>query len=133
MRKLCLLLLLQVATLALLAQQNEDAQPHEPLNPQKDKKEFQGFTIRLKPAPGNTYLFDILRRGTPAGAPLHHNPVTMLPQGFNSKADAYKVAEWMIKKQKKTGHIPPVLPPHIAKTLNISVEKLYNQNKPARL
>ena len=95
---------------------------HSNLNnvePGKRPKEMNGYSIRLKMAPGNTVLFDLLKDQHPV---FNHsmNPVTMLPQGFASKADAYKVAEWMIGKYGAQGHFPPMLPPGVAKQLNVA-------------
>lgn len=114
MKKISLILLLQIVLGTLHAQQHPMV-----LNPVKDKKEMNGYTIRLKMAPGNTVLFDLLKGQQPV---FNHsmNPVTMLPQGFASKEDAFKVAEWMINKYGAQGHFPPMVPPGVAKQLNVS-------------
>jgi hypothetical protein len=79
-------------------------QPPLLLDPVKDKREVQGYTIQLRPAPGNTVLFEIFNHGHP----MH--PVTMLPEGFLTKAEAYKVAEWMIKEYGRQPHpFPPMV------------------------
>jgi len=114
MKKFSLILLLQIVLGTLYAQQHPML-----LIPVKDKKEKDGYTIRLKMAPGNTVLFDLLKGQQPV---FNHsmNPVTMLPQGFSSKEDAFKVAEWMIDKYGAQGHFPPMVPPGVAKQLNVA-------------
>jgi hypothetical protein len=88
----------------------------------KDTKTVGEFTVRLRLAPANTFLFDILKDNKPIG--FHpNNPATMLPIGFDKKEDAFKVAEWQIKEYRKTGHFMPFVPPHIARELNIPVFK----------
>jgi hypothetical protein len=95
-------------------------QPPLLLDPVKDKKEVQGYTIQLRPAPGNTVLFEIFKQGRPMYQhPMH--PVTMLPEGFPTKEEAYKVAEWMIKEYGRQPHpFPPMVPPHVTKELKVS-------------
>ena len=114
MKKISLILLLQIVLVTLHAQQHPIV-----LNPVKDKKEMKGYTIRLKMAPGNTVLFDLLKGQQPV---FNHpvNPVTMLPQGFSSKEDAFKVAEWMIDKYGAQGHFPPMVPPDVTRKLNLA-------------
>jgi len=92
MKKISLILLLQMILGILHAQQHPML-----LDPINDKKEKGGYSIRLKTAPGNTILFDLLKDQQPVFKQAM-NPVTMLPQGFSSKEDAFKVAEWMIDK-----------------------------------
>jgi hypothetical protein len=98
------------------------AQRHEPVNPQKDKQNIEGFMVRLKEAPGNTYLFDILKEGKPVSVQVQ-NPFTMSQQGFGKKEDNYKVAKWLIREYKTTGHFPLMIPPHIAHELKLDVFK----------
>jgi hypothetical protein len=73
------------------------AQRGEPVNPQKDKREFKGFTIRLFPAMGGTYGYDIAK-GKQALVHQSSNPFTNSPLGLYNKEDAYKVAQWQIKQ-----------------------------------
>jgi hypothetical protein len=88
------------------------------IDPVKDKREKNGYTIQLKMAPSNTVLFDIWQTGKPVfNQP--NNPVTMLPQGFESKDDAWKVAEWMVGEYNGQAHFPPMVPPHVARQLNV--------------
>ena len=52
MKKIYLLMILQMTVFAVFAQKNEsfNLQRPEPVNPMKDKQEYQGYTIRLMPA-----------------------------------------------------------------------------------
>lgn len=95
----------------------------EPVNPIKDKKEYQGYTIRLLPAmpmPGRmgSYAFDILRDNKPVVHQVQ-NPLPFFPKGLQKKDDAYKAAQWIIQEYQKTGHWQNVLPPHVAHDLRI--------------
>jgi hypothetical protein len=80
------------------------AQTHEPVNPQKDKLEFEGYTIRLMPAMGGTYGYYITKEKQLV---VHqgYNPFTNSPMGLNNKEDVYKVAKWQIN-QLKAGKSP---------------------------
>src|SRR5450432_1492192 len=109
MKKIFLLIILQIAVFALFAQKNEPAsvQRPEPVNPLKDKQEYEEFTIRLMPAmptPASigSYGFDILKDNKPV---VHQfqNPLPFSPKGIQKKDDAYKIAQWMIREYKKTG------------------------------
>ena len=73
------------------------AQRGEPVNPQKDKQEFKGYTIRLLPAMGGTYGYDIVR-GKQRVVHQSYNPFTLSPMGLSKKEDAYKVAQWQIQQ-----------------------------------
>lgn len=87
------------------------AQRHEPVDPQKDRVDFKGYTIRVLPAPGG-YGYVILKdkqlvlyqRG---------NPFTGSPQGLRSKEDVYKVARWQIQNIKE----PPAIAPRPPQSL----------------
>ena len=105
---------------------NINVQRPEPVNPMKDKQEYQGYTIRLMPAmpaPGSmgSYGFDILKDNKPV---LHQvrNPLPFYPKGIQKKEDAYKIAQWMISEYTNTGHWPKIVPPHIARELKIDVD-----------
>jgi hypothetical protein len=98
------------------------AQRGEPVNPQKDKREFKGYTIRLLPAMGGTYGYDIIK-GKQRVVHQSYNPFTNSPMGLRKKEDAYKVAQWQIQQlkegkelsagrsidQEKTTKLPPTL------------------------
>lgn len=76
------------------------AQQHEPVDPQKDKIEFQGYTIKLNPGESGGYGYDIFLGNTLV---VHQgkNPFTMAPVGLEKKQDVYKVAKWQIQELKK--------------------------------
>lgn len=94
----------------------------EPVNPMKDKQEYQGYTIRLMPAlptpqSMGSYGFDILKDNKPV---VHQFQSPLLsPKGLQKKDDAYKVAQWMIREYNKTGHWQTMVPPYIANELKI--------------
>src|SRR4051794_22957953 len=92
------LLLFAIATLA---------QTHEPVNPQKDKLDFEGYTIRLLPAMGGTYGYYIVKEKELV---VHqgYNPFTLSPFGLSTKEDVYKIAKWQIN-QLKAGKSPTSL------------------------
>jgi hypothetical protein len=106
------------------------AQPPTMPNVFGEKKIIQGMNVLLRPAPGNTYLFDILPSGKEPIPPMLNNPVTLLPEGFETKEQAFKAAEWMISEYKKTGHFQPFIPSHVARELNIPTHpSLKRQNR----
>src|SRR4051812_29456862 len=71
------------------------AQSSKLLHRQKDKIEFHGYTIKLLPAMGGTYGYDILK-GRLLLVRQSYNPFTMAPVGLRQKDDVYKVAKWQI-------------------------------------
>ena len=80
------------------------AQTHEPVNPQKDKLDFEGYNIRLLPAMGGTYGYYITK-GKELVVHQGYNPFTNSPMGLINKEDVYKVAKWQIN-QLKAGKSP---------------------------
>src|SRR5436190_21430924 len=114
MQKIYLLGFLLIGSLTIFAQKNV------PANPQKDKQEYEGYTINIIPAKGSTYLFDIMQGPIQLTRGMQNNPATMLPKGFDSKDDAYKVAKWMIKQYEKDRHLPGMVPPHVLDELKIN-------------
>jgi hypothetical protein len=54
------------------------------------------------------------------------NPINMLPEGFTTKEDAFKVAEWMIKEYGNQNHLPPMVPPHVLHELKIKDQSTYH-------
>ena len=96
------------------------AQQHEAFNQDKDIKEIQGLTIRLRPAPGNTYLYEIYKGNTPVVF-QNNNPFNESFRGFVSKEDAFKTAMWAIKEYKKGGTMPNKASMQVARQLNIQV------------
>ena len=130
MKKIFLLMILQIAVCTLFAQKHEpvNVQRPEPVNSMKDKKEYQGYTIRLMnamPMTGSmgSYGFDILKDNKPV---VHQfkNPLPFSPKGIQKKEDAYKIAQRMIQEYKNTGHWQNIVPPHIAHELKIETNSL---------
>ena len=80
------------------------AQRSAPVNPQKDKLDFEGYTIRILPAMGGTYGYDILK-GKQRIVHQYYNPFTPSPFGLSNKEDVYKLAKWQIN-QLKAGKQP---------------------------
>ena len=76
------------------------AQKQEPVNPQKDRQEFEGYIIRLLPAMSGTYGYDIFK-GNERVLHQSRNPFTFSPMGLRTKEDAYKIAQWQIKQLKE--------------------------------
>ncbi len=125
MKMICLFIAFQIAVLFAIAQKKEhvNLKRPEPVNPVKDKQDYQGYAIRLLPAlpvaesRGN-YGFDILKDNKPVVHQLK-NPMPFAPKGIQKKEDAYKIAQWMIREYKNTGHWQTSMPPHIAHQLKI--------------
>ena len=125
MKKVYLLIILQLAVFGVIAQKKGplNLKQPEPVNPMKDKREYQGYTIRLMPAMPTpqrmrSYGFDILKNNISVVHQLK-NPLPFAPKGIQKKEDAYKVAQWIIQDYKKTGHWQNSMPPHIARQLQI--------------
>src|SRR5688500_11693946 len=102
MKRIYLLIMLQIVACTLFAQKNE------PVNPMTDKQEYEGYTVRLMPAMAGQestviYGFYILKDNKPV---VHQfqNPLPFSPKGIQKKEDAYKIAQWMIREYKNTGH-----------------------------
>lgn len=76
-----------------------NAQINEPVNTKKDKVDYQGYSIRLLPAVGGTYGYNILK-GKELIVHQAYNPFTMSPIGLRKKNDVYKVAKWQINQLK---------------------------------
>jgi hypothetical protein len=79
-----------------------NAQHSRPVNPAKDKIEFQGYTVRLLPAMSGTFGYDILS-GKALVLRQTCNPFTMAPVGLRQKADVYKIAKWQIVHMDRPG------------------------------
>ena len=76
------------------------AQNHEPVNFQKDKMEFEGYTIRLLPAMAGTYGYYI-RKDKQLVVYQTQNPFSHSRMGLSKKEDVYKLAQWQIKQLKE--------------------------------
>ena len=91
MKKIYLLMILQIVLFAVFAQKHEpvNVQRPEPVNPMKDKQEYQGYTIRLMPAmpvPSSmgSYGFDILKDNKPV-VPHFKTRCPILLKGYKKK------------------------------------------------
>ncbi len=123
MKKICLLLILQIFVCSLFAQKQEPVavQRPEPVNPMKDKQEYQGYTIRLlhtipvQPGAGN--LNFIILKDNRLVMQAHQNPANFPIVKIKTKEEAYKVARWFIDDFKRTGHWQISIPPHIINEL----------------
>ena len=93
-------------------------QQAEKFNPEKDKREINGYTIRLMPMPANTFGFFIMKGNKPVYSQLS-DPFSHRPIGFKSKEDAYKLAEWVTGEDSKNGRPPMKIPLSVAKQLNL--------------
>jgi len=94
------------------------AQQVEKFNPEKDKREINGYTVRLMPMPANTFGFFIMKGNKPVYSQFS-NPFSNRPVGFKSKEDAYKLAEWVAGEDSKNGRPPVAIPPTVLKQLNL--------------
>jgi hypothetical protein len=94
------------------------AQQTEKFNPEKDKREVNGYTIHLMHMPANTFGFFIMKGKKPVYSQLN-DPFSHSPIGFKTKEDAYKLAEWVVGEDSKKGRPPMVIPPSVAKQLNL--------------
>jgi len=98
------------------------AQQAEKFNPEKDKREINGYTIHLMPMPANTFGFFIMKGKKPVYSQLS-DPFSHSPVGFKNKEDAYKLAEWVAGEDSKNGRPPRTIPPSVAKQLNLQSTK----------
>ena len=120
MKKIYLLAFLFLASLTMQAQRPEPRGPlRDHVHPGKDVREEGGYTIRLRQG-ADTYHY-MLFRGNNIVSNKEHDPQMLMPLGFEKKADAFKAATWAIKEQRKTGHFPTFLPPHVAQELGIDL------------
>lgn len=108
-----------IAVLLLSFAQCLRAQQAEKFDPKNDKKEINGYTVRLVPVPGNTFGFAIVKGNKAVWSQLN-NPFTQGQEGFRVKADAYKLAEWIVQQDSRDGKIPAYIPQELAKQLNIT-------------
>jgi hypothetical protein len=93
MKKFYLLLLTQLLVSILFAQVTG------PVNPQVEKLEYEGYTIRLFSLSAGSIGYDIFTNNKLI---LHQsfNPFTGGSIGLNSKEEAYRVAKWQIAQLK---------------------------------
>ena len=96
---LFLLLFLFPGANLVFAQQNQ-TKPFEEI---KDGE----YTIRILPAPGNTFGYDILK-GEQVILHQQFNPFAKGRSmgGLKNKADVIVLAKWLVKESKRTGKYP---------------------------
>ena len=117
MKKVCyLFIVFFFAQSALFAQQTKSS-PFEEI---KDGE----YTIRILPAPGNTFGYDILK-GEQVILHQQFNPFAKgrSMTGLKNKADVIILTKWLVTESKRTGkHPPSMLQDKIAQDLKISVQ-----------
>src|ERR1700684_3519475 len=93
-------------------------QKRERFDPLDDKRIINGYTVRLIPAIGGGFGYDILENNK---IMLHQyrNPMPFSPKEIAKKEDAYKLAEWAIGDYKAHRHWSNMVPPHVARELKI--------------
>lgn len=94
------------------------AQQKERFDPQTDKREVNGYSIHLIPAPASTFGFTIAKGKQPVWVQLS-NPFSQTPAGFRIKEDAYKLAVWIINEKNSKGKLPYKIPNDVAKKLGL--------------
>ena len=94
------------------------AQQAEKFNPEKEKREINGYTIRLVPLPLNTFGFFIMKGNKPVYSQLS-DPFSHNSLGFKNKEAAYKLAEWVANENNKNGRPPFTIPASVAKELKL--------------
>ena len=119
MKKILLTLLLLAAVFIVHAQNIDSSNilTNESVIAANNSRIYNGFTIKLISKDITSYSFDILAENNLA----HHfqNPLPFARKGIQKKEDAYKIAQWIISEYKKTGHWENMMPPHVARQLQI--------------
>jgi len=123
MKKILLILLLQITALIIYAQKvdSNSLARKVPVIEMNNTRDYSGFTIKLIPKNLASYSFDILT-GTKTLAHHFQDPLPFSQKGVQKKEDAYKIAQWMINQYKKTGHWENMMPPHVAQQLEIEFD-----------
>jgi hypothetical protein len=123
MKQILLILALQLATLLIYAQKVDpnSISRRVPIIEMNNTTNYSGFTIQLISKNLDRYSFDILT-GTKTLAHHFQDPLPFSPKGIQKKEDAYKIAQWMINRYKKTGHWENMMPPHVAQQLEIKCD-----------
>lgn len=134
-----LIFFLLVGAIAAQAQNHQTSKQHDPVNPQKDKRHFQGHTIRIVPLAENSYGYEITK-GKELLVLQTMNPFTQSIVGLETKEDAYNVAMWSIRQllqeedelkkgaNKNRGQVGvrmnEFIPINVARELNIRLKHL---------
>jgi len=119
MKKILLILFLLVAVFILHAQKIDSSNllTKVPVVEMNNSRLYNGFTIKLISKNITSYTFDILAENNLARH--FQNPLPFARKGIQKSEDAYKVAQWIIGEYKKTGHWETMMPPHVARQLQI--------------
>lgn len=80
------------------------AQKHEPVNTKKDQIQVDGYTIRLVPAKGGTYGYEVTQ-GSRRVIYQTQNPFSASTRGLGKKEDAFAVAGYQVKQLHAKRHI----------------------------
>ena len=123
MKKSLLILLLAAAGPCFAQTAPAPTSRSHSINPRLDKKEQNGFTIILKPAIRNTYLFSVYQNGKMLHAQMRH-PVNRSAVGFATRKDAYKAVGWAIAQYQQAGVFPDIIPPNVAAELQLSLNTM---------
>lgn len=108
MKKICLLLLLHAAAQESFAQNKKlQTLPVAIASPVNDQRRHDVFTIVLRPAIRNTFLFSIYREGKLLHTQVRH-PQTLQALGFSDREAAYAYAGELIGNYQQTGNFPQV-------------------------
>jgi hypothetical protein len=111
-------MILLVLTAFFFFAKSHAQQKRERFDPLNDKRVMNGYTVRLIPAIGGGFGYDILENNKIV---LHQyrSPMPFFPKGVAKKEDAYKLADWAIGDYKAHGHWSNMVPPHVARELKI--------------
>lgn len=96
------------------------AQQAEKFDPATDHKEVRGAMIHLMPSPGGGFGFSVMKDKIVLWSQLSNPFIPGAKTGFTHKADAYKLAEWVVSEKEKNSRAPLVLTSELARQLNIS-------------
>lgn len=88
-----------------------------------DVRQFNGYTVKMRLPEKGGYNFEIARTSKNASHEFL-NPLPFARKGIKTKADAYKIAQWIIAQHQKTNHWENTIPPYVARQLGID---LYSQ------
>lgn len=91
----------------------------EPVDPIRDQRVVNGYTVRPIPAVGGGYGYDILQDNKTV---LHQfrNPLLTSLRGIAKKEDVFTIATWVIKDYQKSGKWRKLVPPNVARELKIA-------------
>ena len=99
---------------------NSHAQQAEKFDAAADHKEIRGSVIRLMPSPNGGFGFSVMKDKIMLWSQLNNPFMPGKQTGFTHKADAYKLAEWVVSEKEKNSLALLVMPKELAKQLNIT-------------